>query len=93
MYRILLLIVYISVALASGEVDAEGYGAEHNYGQPGSVTKPIYAAPRPSYETAPPRMESSPPTVDQHSAGQAWDPRYHGNPGYKPGPPQHYDRQ
>jgi hypothetical protein len=79
--------------LAVSAAHAEGYGAEHNYGQPGSVTTPIYAAPRPSYETAPPRMESTPPSVDSHPAGQAWDPRYRGNPGYQPGPPQHYERQ
>ncbi|MGV8917312.1 MAG: hypothetical protein ACOH2R_05890 [Pseudomonas sp.] len=83
----------LGLLLTSGFTCAEGYGGSTNYGQPGALTTPGYYSPRPSYLSAPPQMAPSLPPVETHPAGQGWDPRYPGNPGFQRGPPQHYERQ
>ncbi|WP_397451595.1 hypothetical protein [Pseudomonas sp. NA-150] len=93
MRRQLVLITSAALLLIGRSVCAEGYGGTTDYGQPGSLTTPGYYSPRPSYMTLPPSAEPTRPSVDRGPAGQGWDPRYPGNPGFQRGPPQHYERQ
>jgi hypothetical protein len=93
MFRFCLCVIALGGVLGGATVCAQEYGGTQDYGQPGALTTPGYYSPRPSYMSPAPRLEPNVPRPASRPLGQAWDPRYPGNPGFQPGPPQHYERQ